>query len=660
MMDQQLLSAQSICASVNTSESARALMQSVYVEGKTIDSMQLYKLLNDLKRIKGASANMNIYNIVLAIAQDNRLFTGGTVISVQGECRLIEDQPYIGLSTVNELLGVSNASTIMLNKQYLIYADAFLPFSTTGSSRGTILVLLEQSAISALARDTLPAVTGGCILRGDQTLLSFGETDAHVFDAESMVQSGLTYREYANASAFIPPLSPALLAPVFACALLGLVFIACTYFFSKWYYRPIDNISHMIDPPEGGMQEMDDIISGISSLIGERNGYRERMVTITPYARQGVLHSLLNGSLSKPIEVLTDERFMGLRRAYFMLAVVNVTAPDASAQQLADAQTLIHHACREMGAEEYTVACYKKDVQNLFVIINADDDTQLEPLFYTVYDRCVDVLDDPRYAVTIGVSRAESSLEALCDACEDAEAALGQMLTGGRSSVYFFDAAQERQPRRYFFPKDAHRRFVRGLKEGDLAGMEDMLRELYQKNVREAELPVSELRLMLDELHVTIRNALREVYDVQTTHITMERIREAAPIEELFTYYHSVLTTALARPGGDEQAHESRSLSADITAHIEAHFCDPDLSLNALADRFGVSTKMIGLICKDAYGQTFLQHVRDLQIRRAAELLSDADASLESIAQQCGFANLLTFRRNFKAVMGMNPSDYRK
>ena len=33
---------------------------------------------------------------------------------------------------------------------------------------------------------------------------------------------------------------------------------------------------------------------------------------------------------------------------------------------------------------------------------------------------------------------------------------------------------------------------------------------------------------------------------------------------------------------------------------------------------------------------------------------------LEDIAQQCGFTNLLTFRRNFKAVMGMNPSDFRK
>ena len=69
---------------------------------------------------------------------------------------------------------------------------------------------------------------------------------------------------------------------------------------------------------------------------------------------------------------------------------------------------------------------------------------------------------------------------------------------------------------------------------------------------------------------------------------------------------------------------------------------------------------MVGLICKEVYGKTFLQCVRDLQIQHAVHLLQTTENTLEEIALQCGFTNLLTFRRNFKAVMGMNPSDYRK
>ncbi|MBR2854645.1 MAG: AraC family transcriptional regulator, partial [Clostridia bacterium] len=40
--------------------------------------------------------------------------------------------------------------------------------------------------------------------------------------------------------------------------------------------------------------------------------------------------------------------------------------------------------------------------------------------------------------------------------------------------------------------------------------------------------------------------------------------------------------------------------------------------------------------------------------------LQTTDLSLEEISERCGFTNLLTFRRNFKATMGINPSDYRK
>ena len=82
-MDQQLLTAQNVCAAVNTSENCRSILQTVYVEGRTIDSMQLYKMLNELKRIKGATSNINLYTLMLAFQNDNRLYTAGSVISVE-------------------------------------------------------------------------------------------------------------------------------------------------------------------------------------------------------------------------------------------------------------------------------------------------------------------------------------------------------------------------------------------------------------------------------------------------------------------------------------------------------------------------------------------------------------------------------------------------
>lgn len=658
MMDRQLLAAQSVCAAVNTSENTRSILSNVYVEGRTIDSMQMYKMLNELKRIKGASANGNVYNLMLTFTGDNRVYTGGTVIAVEGEIAPLSESPFIGLTTASRLLGVRNTSSMVMNKEFLIYADNYTAFNST--AQGTVLVLFEQSGLKTMMQTALRGTAGASLSHEGDVLLGFGGETEYAFTVGSMVVDDLLYTVYADKAMFAVPLTASVLMPMGVLALLGGVFLAVTYWFSKRYYQPIDNIGQMIEHPGGG-DEIDGILEGVRSLIGERNGYRERMITITPYAKQGILHSLLSGDVEhQQLEVLTNEQFIGLRKAYFMLAVVNVAAPEMSMQQYRDAQELIAHACRALSSEEHTVVCCEKNAQNLFVIINSDDGEGMEALFYPLYHSCVEALDDPRFAVTIGVSGLQNDIQSLRDACEDAEQALGQMLTGGRSSVYFYEDAQEKEQRRYFFPKEAHKRIVRGLKEGNLADLEEMLGEIYRCNVKEVELPLSELQGMVDELHVTIRNALRDVFDMSATHIQVERIREAATMEEVFAYYRTVLATAISQRAELPGEGEDRALETEICAYIGAHFCDPELLLGSVADRFGVSTKMVGLVCKEAYGKTFLQYVRDLQIQHAVELLQTTDETLEEIARRCGFANLLTFRRNFKAVVGMNPSDYRK
>ena len=664
MMDQQLFSAQNVCASVNTSENCRDILQTAYVEKRTIDSMQLYKMLGELKRIKGSTSNMNVYGLILSFQGDSKLYSAGSVISVTGHPALLAKSPYIGETTVSQLLGITS-SNLMLNKEYLIYADDYTAFNyssvTAGSpAKGSVLVLMEKNSLRSMARSALSEdVVGFRLISGENMFLCYGEKTEYVFTVPSVVSDDLMYTIYADPEAFRAPLASAVLLPVLVLALLGMVFIMVTYFLSKRYYRPIDDIGQMIERT-GAKDEIDDILEGIRGLIGERNGYRERMVTITPYARQGLLHSLLTGDANRQqLAVVTREQFMGLRRAYFMLAVVNVAGPDLSPQQYQDALDLITHACQEQATDECTIVCCPKNQQNLFVIVGCDDDSDLEELFYQLYQKFVEAIDDDRYAVTLGVSRVEEDLESLRDACIDAEHALEQMLTGGRNSVYFHEAAPEAQERGYFFPKDAQKRIIRDLKDGNIDDLHAMLDEIYRRNVQEDDLPLSEIRLMADELHLTVRSALRAVYDLSTTHIQIERIREAVTIEEIFAYYRTVFAAALRQQEALPSSGEERALEADICAYIEANICNPELSLNALADRFGVSTKMVGLICKNVWGKTFLQHVRDQQIQRAVQLLKTTDASLEEIAQKCGFTNLLTFRRNFKSVMGMNPSDLR-
>lgn len=262
--------------------------------------------------------------------------------------------------------------------------------------------------------------------------------------------------------------------------------------------------------------------------------------------------------------------------------------------------------------------------------------------------------------VTLGVSRIGEDLERLPEACREADQSLALMLSGGRGCVYFHAAAMQGDKQRFFFPKDAQKRMLEDLRKGDQEDLSRMMDELYDRNIRQADLSPTELERMTDELHMAVRGAVGEACAMSTMHYDVTRPPIPATMEEILLYYTHVLRAVMDQPGIRENSKTDNELENEVCAYIEDHLYQADLSQNSVADQFGLSSKIIGNMCKNRYGTTFLQYVHERQIRRAVELLQDSSLTLEEISQQCGFSSLLTFRRNFKAIMNMNPSDFRK
>ena len=668
-VDRYLLVAQGLCNAMNSSESIRELYQTTYIENKTVDSLLLYQALSELKRVKGSSGSLAVYTILLGFQGDNRLYTPGTVVSLGAALKIPERLPWIGTTSAAELLSLKGETNMTLNKRFLIYADGYSGLS--GSAvKGAAMVLLEESALT----DCLDGL-GGCmdsieLRRYSESLFTAGTPGGpgEVLEIPSLVGGGLGYRLQISEGALAVPFPLTALLPALGTILLGLLFMVITYRFSRRRYAPIGAISRMVSSegtPDPGKDEMNGILQGIADLIGERNGYREQMITISPYASQGALHQLLNGNVrASQLEVLREGQFWELRHTWFAVGIVNLAVPDGSGaveQRALDARTLAVHACQSYAGEDRAVACCPRDLQTLVVVINSDDRRDVENGFYELLRRIEEALDDPGISVTIGVSAPRTELASLRLACGEAERALENMLTGGRGSVYFEEQDLDSAPVDYTFPRDAQKRIATALQEGNEAELNAFMDGLWEDNFHRRMLSPKATRQLVDELHTALSGALRDISAQSTTHIRVERVREPATIEEIFSYYRSLMAEAartcqneLADPAGGD------ALEKEIRDYIDANLLNPELSLSGVADHFGVSGKLVGSVCKNAFGVTYLQYVRDGRIRHAAHLLETTDLPLEEIAGRCGFTNLLTFRRNFKALMNMNPSDFRK
>ena len=663
--DRTLLTARALCSAMDASESIRNLYQTILIEKSTPDSMQLYKVRSEITRIKASADSLEVYSIMLGFTGDRRLYASGSVIALDQAISAAPQNTRIEMTSVSELLGQTIPANITVNKPFLVYAEPYVSASY-GPGKGIMMVLMDPDRLAPRVTALMQVMSGLEIRNGAKPVYTGGEMagDAETVEIRSLVDNNVTYRMQISEKTLKAPFPAQAFIPLLALALIGVLVGWVMYRYLQARYHPIGEITQMVKREEENQGETDDLVTvmrGITNLIGERNGYREKMITITPYASHGALHQLLSGSLEgNQIRVLREEQFLGLRNGYYMVGIVNLALRGAAEQRYRDIQTLAAQALTDMGSDEMTVVTCPRDAQNLYAVVNGEDPEKMTELFYRMLPAIEEALDDENAAVTLGVSRPGTELEQLREACLQAASALENMILGGRGSVYFYEEGRE-ESREYYFPADTRERMVRALREGQEQELTSLMDTLWDRNFRKASLSPEAVRHLVDELHACVSGALREISEQSTTHIRVERIREPATIEEIFAYYRSTLAeTMKACTEIRETEMEGEELEQAICTYIEEHALNPELSLTAVADHFGVSGKLVGTVCKNRTGKTYLQIVHDCRIQEAVRLLEETDLSLEEIAEKCGFSNVLTFRRNFKAAMNKNPSDYRR
>ncbi|WP_169306851.1 helix-turn-helix domain-containing protein [Pedobacter polaris] len=93
----------------------------------------------------------------------------------------------------------------------------------------------------------------------------------------------------------------------------------------------------------------------------------------------------------------------------------------------------------------------------------------------------------------------------------------------------------------------------------------------------------------------------------------------------------------------------------------EKLFLKPSLSLSGLATHLKMPNHHLTQVLSRQAHQTFHQYINNLRVAYACELLTDStkEASLETIAEKSGFNSQPSFNRQFKAIIGCSPSEYR-
>ena len=96
-----------------------------------------------------------------------------------------------------------------------------------------------------------------------------------------------------------------------------------------------------------------------------------------------------------------------------------------------------------------------------------------------------------------------------------------------------------------------------------------------------------------------------------------------------------------------------------ILDYIRAHFTDPELSAEQVADCTGVDKSHLGRIFRAKVGVSYVDYVTNLRMERARQLLAEGELTIREIVQQIGYIDDSSFRRKFRAIHGVPVSEYR-
>lgn len=95
-----------------------------------------------------------------------------------------------------------------------------------------------------------------------------------------------------------------------------------------------------------------------------------------------------------------------------------------------------------------------------------------------------------------------------------------------------------------------------------------------------------------------------------------------------------------------------------------ANFCNPDFSLQELANAIGSNTKYVSQAINETTGDNFRAYVNGFRIREArSRLTTDVNytqLTIQCIGESVGFRSMSNFCIAFKKITGMTPSVYKK
>ncbi|NWQ40746.1 helix-turn-helix domain-containing protein [Bacillus sp. EB106-08-02-XG196] len=550
---------------------------------------------------------------------------------------------------------------------------------------GTVMYLIEESAITSLIKDTLGDFQGNAYIfdqnnhvftssindrefnhndikklaatKNGVSSIQLQSKEYSVVSVKSSV-SGWIFVTVMPANQFfdkVVNLQRFLMMVIISIVLSG---IGVSILLGKKQYRPIHNLLDFLNKNDKRVlnieefNELDRIKVTMARVFKDHESLSEKVDNQAPIVRDQYLMRMLNGSLVNEGEInkLLESINLPMKQDQFFVAVVSLKNEilQKREEMIRTLSVISFNKSISYGMEIGFKDC-------IAIIVSMEDPYPgearkvVEELRQLIRDR---LNVDP--IISAGTYVAEKSK--INRSFIEALAALEYRFMNERKSITYFEDISNQSEKTIGYPKDEHIKFVQSLKQGDQIVAIETLKHIFEVVINK-DLSVQMVKCICFDIINTVLKVAVEM-GLGEKNYDMNKVVDFNSIGELEKHLHPLIID-ICREVSRKNERSNSELCNKILAYIRENYAKYDLSLESIAQKFKLSTSYLSRFLKEQTGVNFTQYVWHLRIEEVKRKLTDTDETIKEIVIAAGYMDVANFTRKFKKAEGVTPGNYR-
>lgn len=439
-----------------------------------------------------------------------------------------------------------------------------------------------------------------------------------------------------------------------ALAGLGLI-ISCSARLS----RPVSTLYSLVAPSDEAVS-FEDVSARIRSLISQTESLQEQVSQQSYHYQMGIFHELLLGNANDAMTEWDYRRQLGIDRnydAYVTMVVVLSDIGDYSEDHLG-VRMYIRQALQSSIPSLLEITDWGYDK---FVLLAGVEEGGSARAMLAVNDAVARLSGQMRNGQVFSMAFYADICQSLSEVSIAFHHALSMLQRTDKdtSSIVQWHRFIQPSPSVFAYPIEVESKLISSTLSGDAALVQKCFDEIVSLNqplLAANSSQCADLLLALRSTWLRLCSDGDACMNVEPVLSLVDGCLNAGGSR-------SECLERICLAFQDRAMYLSGSKPAEITDaqkrikdYVDTHYVNPNISLVFVADEFHLSEVYLSKLFKQITGENFSKYIKQLRLSRANELLQQ-HMPIKDVAQAVGYNSPQVFRRAYKRMYGISPSD---